>query len=183
MKEYQDFSNPQFRINEAASHLTRLGLTSQEGSILEVGSGQGGVTAALRRRNPFSPIIATDTDTRPEVQEAAKTNNALFLEKDMGNISAQELEKLLKMHDMHTIVGMRIPAQVALHLADTLHSIGFNGDFIFSILVIPKDQDALRQLHIKHHNVLQKYIFSEDRLATEYGYKLAYPLVKDEKVA
>lgn len=174
------------RNREAFYHLQTLGITALPASegIMEIGSGQGGVTQALRALAPDAPFIAIDLDTDPTVQEAAEKNRAQFFGQDTTTMSPNELNNLLQAHTITTIVAFRIPAVVAYDMIHKLTQIGFEGQLAFSVIELPQEADGLRKVaQLTSHIRNDMQTFSENRMMTEYGYRITFPLVEKEEVA
>lgn len=178
--------NTSSRAAEALRHLQILGITAlpQATGIIEIGSGQGGVTQALRALAPHAPLIAIDQDTSPRVQEAAQINNAIFFRADIAAFSTDGLNQLIQAHHVKNIVAFRIPAVVAHDIITKLSHANFEGQFAFSIIQLPQETEGLRRMSIGNSFLRdRKRTFEENRLITEYGYCVTYPLVNEEEVA
>lgn len=184
IQEYKD-SSPSSRINEALLHLKQLDpltLAPHQG-LLQIGSGNGHETQALRQLYPLSPLLAIDADPRSEVRNAASNNNAAFLHGDITQFAADELDQLIQGGHVKQIVGMRIPAEVVLYLMQTLPHTSFDGKLLVSIVDHKREEDSQRKL--AHMIPLRRSVqtFDEGRLKTERGYSVTFPLVSEENVA
>lgn len=139
----------------------------QPKGILECGSGIGGVTQALKDMYPSVPIAAIDLGSDSQIVKAAASQNASFTELDARSLKPDDM-RAFAASGVDTVVAMRMPAEVVLHLVKTLRSANFHGVLVASVIDIPVEQTALREL--AHQKDMTVFSLEESRLLTERGY-------------
>lgn len=164
---YTDYYGPtEIRRRQAAKDFRLLLGNHTVTGILELGPGNGETTQALRETHPYVPIAVMDRDSQ---SLAAATQSVIaneIIDGDAWNISPEFIDSL---NGVNTIVAMRMPGELILHVLNVLKQSQFQGRFVSSVLALNYEHDALRQL--AHQPQVQKVILREEpHQVPEYGY-------------
>lgn len=152
-----------------------LGKTSiQPTGFLEIGSGIGGVTKALREDYPTLPIVTMDINGDSLVESSAELHGTTFIRGDASTIDEAFIRQLQE-QGINTIVAMRMPGEIILHVLNLISNMGSKVTLIASIIDIPHETRTMRQLAASK-NTRFMILREEPRLIREVGY--AFPLVE-----
>ena len=187
LAQYLDTYSPEFRVirsREAIKHILRLNeaLLKNENrtllpplaaylKLIEVGSGNGGVTLALLALYPYGEIIAVDRDESEEkARKSAKELGVPLETKDVLYLSDREGTELFSQGEI--VYALRTSVLVAAHLLKNLQTWGFSGDLVFSYILESERESAdLSSIQAKaqsHEILIQPLI--EQRGLNEIGY-------------
>jgi len=187
LAQYSDTYSPEFRVirsREAIKHIYRLNeaLLKNENrtflppfaaflKLIEVGSGNGGVTLALQALYPYGEIIAIDREEcEGKALKSAKELGVPFQNKDVLGLSYTEGAEVFSEGEI--VYALRTSVLVAAHLIKNLQTWGFSGDLVFSyILESERPSPELLFIHSKARSrdiLIQPLI--EQRGLNEIGY-------------
>lgn len=149
------------REEEVASVLPKLFEPKDIGSgrkILEIGSGTGAETKALKKWCEQNPVVALDRD--PRAAKAASQNGVAFIELDLERATDEEILKIIRTHNIGGILALRTSGVIAERLANLIDSNKFDGICAFS-LITATDSQAINKFRWKP-GVMAKQIGSDD---------------------
>lgn len=166
------------RKREATQHLGKMykeiaerNLVTQPGTILEIGSGAGGVTAALQDLFPTSPIITVDSDTDPKVRNAAEQAGAVFLERDASKMTDEEIGELTRLKGITQIVGLRIPGKAAKRLVEGTRHNNYRGIVIVSLAEHEEEETIENYFNpLRWKKEAIRVFLQNDQYLTEIGF-------------
>lgn len=168
-------------INQALSRLDlrpiiRPELAEAPFKLIEIGSGSGATTLAIKEIYPQSKVTAIDHD--PRAQEILKDNPAIenFLLLDVRQLSDSQGRELFATADL--VVALRTSVQVGAHLLPKLAEWGFKGQFIFSWIRESDEQHYQGEIQMINRavsdNQITRHTLNEGRAFNEQAHVVDY---------
>jgi len=149
-------------------------------NILEIGTGYGRVSQALRIMYPNANIIGYDYDDSVGIKRMARKNGITLVSEDITLVSLEELNSLIRSNNIGYVVGLETSGRVASYLLSGLTDIGFYGNFGFSLITMVEERDHLNNLHMKlgklHSNNTIHYLKIPLDECSEIGYAITYSI-------
>lgn len=160
-------------LNRVYARLKEQGVEPPSGAILEIGSGIGGVTAALQQLFPGSSIVAMDMDTDLKVQEAAEKAGVEFIQQDASKLTDQQIEELIRSRNIAQIIGFRIPGDAAKRIVEASGNAGFNGLIVFSLIEHEEEKEIVGFFEpLRWNKEATRVFIQNDRVLTEIAYAI-----------